>query len=73
MRKVGKRLCFCGEDADNAAVAVATLEVYHAIYESVEGVVLTDSHVLARMVLRTALTHDDVACNAGLTTPNLNA
>ncbi len=35
--------------------------------------VTTHTYVLARMMNRAALTNNDVACNADLSAPNLNA
>lgn len=49
------------------------MEFNHTVNKSEERVILTHAYVLARIVNSTALTHDDVACHAGLATPNLNA
>ena len=67
-------LGFCfGEHGNHAAVAVAAVEVYRAINECIERVILAHAYIFAGIVHRTALTHDNVACDAGLSTPNLNA
>ena len=67
-------LSFCFRvNRNNATITIAAVEFYHTVNESEECVVLTHTHVLAGIVNSTALTHDDVACYAGLTTPNLNA
>ena len=49
------------------------MEVNSTVYESVEGVVLTDGYVVTRIVLRTALANDDVTSYTLLTAENLNA
>lgn len=67
-------LCFSdGGNANDTAVAVATLEVNNAVGKSIERVIATHAYVSTGIMNSTALTYDDVACNAGLTTPNLNA
>ena len=65
-------LCF-GKYRYDTAVAVATLEVDYAVNQSEERVVLAHTDILAGIVNRTALTHDDVTGDAILTAPNLNA
>ncbi len=50
----------------------ATMEIYGSVYQCVECVVLANTYILARVVLRAALANDDVACNGFLATPNLN-
>lgn len=59
--------------AHDAAVAVTTLEAHYTVNKSEESVVFTHSHVLAGIVHCSALTNDDVTCDAGLSAPNLNA
>ena len=49
------------------------MELYSTINECEQGVILTDGHVVAGIVLRTALANDDVACETLLTAENLNA
>ena len=61
-----------GLNTYNAAVALTTLESYYTVCECIECVVATHAYVLARVVYCTALTHDDVTCDASLTTPDLN-
>ena len=71
-RCVGLGLCD-GFDRNHAAVALTTLESHHAICESEEGVILTHTNILAGIVDSAALANDDVASDASLTTPDLNA
>ena len=67
------RLSFClGQNGNHAVVACSTLEVNNTINKSEERVVLTHADVLAGIVNRTALTHDDVTSDTLLTAPNLN-
>ena len=54
-------------------VVAFLLEGHHAVNECEQGVVLTHTDVLARVVLCTALTNYDVTCFCILSTPNLNA
>jgi hypothetical protein len=49
------------------------VEVYHTVYESIKCVVLTDTYVVAGIVLSAALANNNVAGYTLLTTPNLNA
>ncbi len=48
------------------------MELYNAIAQSEERVVLTHSNILARVVDSAALTNQNVASDAGLTAKNLN-
>lgn len=57
---------------NDAAVAVATVESYRTVYESVERVVAAHAYVLTGIVHRAALAYDDVTGHACLATPNLN-
>lgn len=73
-------LRFCldlGHDGNNATVVYAAIltavEGNHTVYKSEEGMILTNTYICAGVVSRTALTHDNVAGLAYLTTPNLNA
>ena len=71
---MSKNLSFSfGRNGNYAAVAIAAMEGNHAVNECVKRVVLTHTHVLSGIVNRTALANDDVAGNAGLSAPNLNA
>ena len=66
-------LCFCFRYYRNCALVItAFVEIYHTVNESIQGVVLADTHVLTRVVLCAALANDDVAGNTLLTTPDLN-
>jgi hypothetical protein len=49
------------------------VELYSTINESEQCVVLTDCYVVARVVLRAALTNDNVTSYALLTTEDLDA
>ena len=57
----------------HAAVALTTVEANNTVNEGEESVILAHANILTRIVNSTALTNDDVASNASLTTPNLNA
>ena len=54
-------------------VFAALAELHGAINHGEQRVVLADTHVLAGVVLGTALTHDDVASNDVLTAEDLHA
>ena len=58
---------------NHAAVALATVERNHTVGKGKKSMVFTHAYVLAGIVNRTALTHDDVTGHAVLATPNLNA
>ena len=49
------------------------MEVNSTVYESVEGVVLTNGNIVTRIVLCTALANDDVTSQTLLTAENLDA
>ncbi len=49
------------------------MELYGTVYECVEGIILTNSNVVTRIVLCTTLTNDDVASQTLLTAENLDA
>lgn len=66
-------LCFSGGYVDELASFLAFSEDNNTVDESEQGVVLAHAHVEARVVNRTALTLDNVACLAVLTTENLYA
>ena len=66
-------LCFCFRYYRNCALVItAFVEVYHTVNESIQGVVLADTHVLTWVVLCAALANDDVAGDTLLATPDLN-
>ena len=48
-------------------------EYYCTVYQREEGVILTHTYVVTRIVNRTSLTNDDVACFSELTTEKFNA
>lgn len=62
-----------GNNGNDALVALALVEVDRSVNQSIQRVVLTDSHVVTRIVLRTALANDDVTSYALLTAEDLNA
>ncbi len=62
-----------GSYRNDATIALAAVESNNTVNESEERVILAHAYILTRVVNSTALTHDDVASHAGLTTPNLNA
>ena len=68
-----KLLLFCGYHGDVAAVAASTMEFDHAVDEGEEGVILAHADILARVVGGAALTDDDVAGDALLTTKDFHA
>lgn len=68
------RLCLFGRnDGDERTVVFLLAEGNNTVYQSEQGVVLTNTDVFARMVNRTTLTDQDVAGNAAFSTENLNA
>ena len=48
-------------------------EYYCTVNQREEGVILTHTYVVTRIVNRTSLTNDDVACFSELTTEKFNA
>jgi hypothetical protein len=48
-------------------------EYYRTVYQCKEGVILTHTYIVTRIVNRTSLTNDDVACFSELTTEKFNA
>ena len=67
-------LGFCvWNDRHHALVKACLLEIHCAVNQSVEGIVLANTNIIARVVLCTTLANDDVACDALLATPNLDA
>jgi hypothetical protein len=54
-------------------VVAAFLELYGAVNQRKQRVVFAHAHVGASVVTGTALTHDDVASDEGLTTEDFNA
>lgn len=57
---------------DERFVLAAFVELDDTVAESEQGMVFAHSDILARVVDRTALTHDDVAGDAGLTAKNFH-
>ena len=60
-------------DHVDVGVTSAVLELYSTVNQSIQSVVLAHAYVLARTVLGTALTADDVTGLGKLTTKNLHA
>ena len=65
-------LCLCGHHTHGAAVEATFLELYGAVYQCIERVVLALCHVQAGIVTCATLAYDDVACDAFLTAPDFN-
>ena len=63
----GMSTCLAGSRFNNVDFAVSFIESDIAVLERKEGVVATHANVLAGVITRAALAHDDVACNDGLT------
>ena len=55
------------------AILILALELYLAVYESEQGVVLADTDVVARMNVRASLTNENVASQNELTVSALGA
>lgn len=73
-RSLNQALSLCiGRYSYDAAVALSAVEGNNAVNKSEEGVILTHAYILTGIVYSTTLANDDVAGNAGLSTPNLNA
>ena len=73
---VNVNLCLAlhdGNHAYGAAIEATFLELYRAISQCVEGVVLAHCYVLPWIVTCTTLAYYDVACYALLSTKNLYA
>lgn len=66
-------LCLGRSHVDELAALFALGEHHYAVDQSVEGMVFADTDVFTGMVNRSALTLDDIARFAVLTTENLHA
>lgn len=74
MARSPSRLSFSFRHNRNyATVSLTALERYDAIGERIERVVAAHTDILAGIVHSATLANDDVAGDASLTTPNLNA
>ena len=73
MKKLFGDCAFHRIDGDERLVVFFLHELNDAVALGIEGVVLAHTDVLARVVLRAALTDDDVASNGCLTTENLHS
>ena len=62
-----------GDNIHKGFVALLLLEFHNAVALSVQGVILAHADVLARIVLRAALTDDDVASDSGLSTEKFHS
>ena len=62
-----------GDDVHKGFVALLLLKFHDAVALGVQGVILAHADVLARIVLRAALTHDDVASDSGLSTEKFHS
>ena len=54
-------------------MTLTAVEFHLTVSEGIQRVVLAHTYIFTRIVNCAALTNDDVACDASLTTPNLNA
>lgn len=61
------------DDAHVGTVVFLFAEFHYAVSQSKQRVVFSDSHIGTGVVLRTALTNNDVASDASLTSENFNA
>ena len=66
-------LCVCCVNADSLAVTGDVFKFNLTVDESEQGIVLTDTYVIAGMDMGSALSDDDVAGNDGLTVCLLHA
>jgi hypothetical protein len=58
--------------ADKGLIAFSLPELHHTIGECKQRIVLANTYILAGVILRPALTNDDIAGNGGLTTVDLH-
>ena len=63
---------FSGKYRHKRTVLPTFLKVDNTVAESIKGVISAHSDILARVVHRAALTDDDIAGNAFLSTKNLD-
>jgi len=66
-------LTFNGKDGDEGLAFFLLLELDDAVTQGVQGVILAHADILARIMLRTALTDDDVTSDSGLSTEKFHS
>ena len=66
-------MTFNGKDGDERFAFALLLEFDDAVTQGIQGVILAHADILARIVLRAALTNDDVASNGGLSTEKFHS
>lgn len=70
-RRLRFRLNFL--DGNKRAVFFSFAERYDAIYQCIQRMILADTYVFARMMYRTTLTDNDIACFSYFTTEKLDS
>lgn len=66
-------LCLChGHYTHSATVTTTLLKLYNAISQSIEGIILTNTHVCARIMTCATLTYNHITGNTLLTTEYLH-
>ena len=65
--------CFDGKDGDEGLAFFLLSEFDDTITQCIQSVILAHTHILARIVLRAALTNDNVASDSGLTTEKFHS
>lgn len=73
MKNLFSDCCFDREDGDVASAFLLFLELDDTVTQCIQSVILAHTDVLAGIVLRAALTDDDVASNGGLTTEKFHS
>ena len=66
-------MTFNGKDRDEGLAFFLLLEFDDAVTQCIQRVILAHTDVLAGIVLRAALTNDDVASNSGLSTEKFHS
>ena len=72
MKKISTNL-LCGNHGDVGTILAAFVELHHAVDESIQRVISAHANILAGVVGGTALTDNDIAGDALLTTKDFNA
>ena len=66
-------MTFDGKDGDEGPAFFLLLEFDDAVTQCIQRVILAHTDILAGIVLRAALTNDDVASNGGLSTEKFHS
>ena len=66
-------MTFNRKDGDIGSAFSLLLELDDAVTQGVQGVILAHADILARIVLRAALTDDDVTSDSGLSTEKFHS